>query len=437
MNASPALAPHSYAPQDQLYVWALLNPAAPTLVGEVGLSPLVADCAQFRYAPSWWQLALSEDLPILQGQTFSTGQKNTAPGALDDARPDRWGERIIRHILRPARLSILEMLLFAGADRFGALGISTSAQHYQPMAFAPYPQLRDAAQIAAAVDSLQSQQPLSADMQRLIQPGASLGGARPKALLQIPDKTAGAHGANGAQGQTCIIKFGELGDPVDTPLIEHASMTLAAKAGMHMAATAVLPLPPRYGQARHAITIARFDRAGAYRLHCLSAHSALRAAGLPYGYSQLASVLLRLGHPDRQNAMREELFKRMVFNILIDNTDDHERNHSLCLNLADGYYDLSPAYDVLPSLQNLGYQAMLVGDMGAQSSLENALGQIKEYGIKMPRAIALVQQVARVVDGWAQHFRALGVAAADMEQLAASIDRPALRQQRLAFLSKR
>ncbi|MFI0545605.1 MAG: type II toxin-antitoxin system HipA family toxin [Brachymonas sp.] len=430
MNPSSALAPHSYVPQDQLYVWALLNPAAPTLVGEVGLSPLVADCAQFRYAPSWWQLALSEDLPILQGQTFSTGQKNTAPGALDDARPDRWGERIIRYILRPARLSILEMLLFAGIDRFGALGIATSAQHYQPMAFAPYPQLRDVAQMAAAVESLQNQQTLSADMQRLIQPGVSLGGARPKALLQM----AGATEGKAQPPQTCIIKFGELGEPIDTPLIEHASMTLAAKAGMHMAATAVLPLPPQQGRARHAITIARFDRAGAYRLHCLSAHSALRAAGLPYGYSPLASVLLRLGHPDRQNAMREELFKRMVFNILIDNTDDHERNHSLCLNLADGYYDLSPAYDVLPSLQSLGYQAMIVGDMGAQSSLENALGQIKEYGIKMPRAIALVQQVARVVDGWAQHFRALGVVAADMEQLAASIDRPALRQQRLELL---
>jgi len=68
----------------------------------------------------------------------------------------------------------------------------------------------------------------------------------------------------------------------------------------------------------------------------------------------LASVLLRLGHPDRQVAMREELFKRMVFNILMDNTDDHERNHSICLNL-DGYYDLTPAYDVVPTLQNMGY----------------------------------------------------------------------------------
>lgn len=169
-------------------------------------------------------------------------------------------------------------------------------------------------------------------------------------------------------------------------------------------------------------------------MHCQSANTALRAAGLEQSYSNLATILLRLGHPDRQAAMREELFKRMVFNILMDNTDDHERNHSINLNLADGYYDLTPAYDVVPSLQNLGYQALVVGTAGAESSLENALTQINEYGIKMPRAVELVRQVATTVDGWAAHFTALGVSQSDMELLAASIDRDALRLQRQAYL---
>ena len=124
--AANTVSPRSYTPQDQLYVWAMVNPAAPTLVGEVSLSQLVADCATFTYTPDWWNFALSEDMPIVQGKIFSTGVRNTAPGAIDDARPDRWGERIIRHIDRPARLSILEMLLFAGDDRFGALGVSQS-----------------------------------------------------------------------------------------------------------------------------------------------------------------------------------------------------------------------------------------------------------------------------------------------------------------------
>ena len=420
-SAIHAVSPRNYVPQDQLYVWAMVNPAAPTLVGEVSLSQLMADCATFTYTSDWWNFALSEDMPIVQEQIFSAGERNTAPGAIDDARPDRWGERIIRHIDRPARLSVLEMLLFAGDDRFGALGVSTSSEQYIPRYLGPYPQLKDLAQLAAAVEDVQSQAPITAEIRRLIQPGVTLGGARPKALLQTD---------NGP----CVIKFSELDDPVDTPLIEHATMMLATQAGIHVANTAVLPLPARYSKARHALTIERFDRLGPYRVHCQSAHTALRAAGLEQSYSNLATILLRLGHPDRQAAMREELFKRMVFNILMDNTDDHERNHSISLNLADGYYDLTPAYDIVPSLQNLGYQALVIGTAGSESSLENALTQINEYGIKMPRAIELIRQVATAVDRWAAHFTALGVSQSDMELLAASIDRDALRSQRQAFL---
>ena len=415
-----AVTPRNYVPQDQLYVWALVNPQQPMLVGELRLSQLVADCATFAYAPPWWNFALSEDLPIVQGQAFTAGERGSAPGAIDDARPDRWGERIIRHVDRPARLSVLEMLLFAGDDRFGALGVSVSADQYVPRQLGPYPQLRDLVPLSAAMEDLQTQAPVTADMQRLIQPGVMLGGARPKALLQTD---AGA----------CVIKFSELDDAVDTPLVEHATMTLAAKAGIRVAATGVLPIPMRHGKALHALTIERFDRVGDYRLHCLSARTVLRAARLPESYSALATVLLRLGHPDRQMAQREELFQRMVFNILMDNTDDHERNHSLRLGL-DGYYELTPAYDVVPTLLNMGRQSMLVGAAGAESSLDNALTELNEFGIRRARAMDLIRQVAQVVDGWQAHFAQQGVCRADMELLHASIDRDALRTQRHAFL---
>ncbi|WCM94430.1 type II toxin-antitoxin system HipA family toxin [Acidovorax sp. NCPPB 2350] len=411
--------PRTYVPQDRLHVWALVDPLRPTLVGELRLSPLVPDCATFTYGAPWWHFPLSEDLPIVPGQVFTAGEKGSAPGAIDDARPDRWGERIIRHIDRPARLSILEMLLFAGDDRFGALGVSVSAERYIPRALGPYPQLRDLERLSAAIDDVQAQAPVTAEMQRLLQPGATLGGARPKALLHT-------------DGGPCVVKFGELDDAVDTPLVEHATMTLAARAGIQVAATGVLPLAPRHGRARHVLTVRRFDRTGAYRLHCLSARTVLRAARLDESYGALATVLLRLGHPDRQAAMREELFKRMVFNILVDNTDDHERNHSLRLGF-DGYYELTPAYDVVPTLQNLGYQALSVGTAGAESSLDNALTELNEFGIRPRRATELVQQVARTVDGWAAHFSAQGVCPSDMELLRASIDRDALRRQRQDF----
>lgn len=414
-----AIDPRTYAPQDTLYVWALVDPANPVLAGEVGLSRLVPDCATFSYAPQWWNFPLSEDLPLIHGQNFSAGERGSAPGALDDARPDRWGERIIRHLDRPARMSILEMLLFAGDDRFGALGVSVSAETYVPRSLGPYARLTELSQLAQAVEDVQLQAPVSPDMQRLLQPGVTLGGARPKALLNT-GRVA------------CVVKFSELDDPVDTPLIEHATLTLAAKAGIQVAMTEALPLAPRHGKDRHALTIQRFDRMGAYRLHCLSAKTVLRAARQPESYPALATALLRLGHPDRQAAMREELFKRMVFNILMDNTDDHERNHCLRLDF-DGYYALAPAYDVVPTLQNLGYQAMAVGILGAESTLDNALSSVSEFGIRKPRAHALVTEVARVVDQWPQHFLNHGVCPADMQQLAASIDRDALKYQRKAY----
>jgi serine/threonine-protein kinase HipA len=123
----------------------------------------------------------------------------------------------------------------------------------------------------------------------------------------------------------------------------------------------------------------------------------------------------------------------MVFNILMDNTDDHERNHSVLLAF-DGYHELTPAYDVVPSLQNLGYQAMVVGRDGAASSLDNALTELSEFGIKKARAVELIRQVARTVEGWEAHFTLMGVSAADRDMLRASIDRDALRHQRQAYL---
>ncbi len=418
MNA-PGVHARTYVPQDKLYLWALVNPSRPVLVGELQLSQLLSDCATFVYSPGWWNFPLSEDLPIIEGQLFSAGVRSSAPGAIDDARPDRWGERIIRHVDRPARLSILEMLLFAGDDRFGALGVSVSADQYLPRYLGPHPLVSDLAALARAIEDVQSQAPLTPEIQRLILPGVSLGGARPKALLQTDDGP-------------CVIKFSEQGDPVDTPLIEHATMTLAKAAGINVATTGVHRLPKRHGRARHALTIARFDRVSEYRLHCLSAKTVLSAAGLPESYGALATTLLRLGHPDQQSAMREEFFKRMVFNILMDNTDDHERNHCLRLTF-DGYYDLAPAFDVVPTLRNLGYQSLSVGAKGAESTLENALSELSEFGIKRSRAVELVRIVARVVDGWAGHFSRLGVCAADMEQLGASIDRDSLSFQRAEF----
>lgn len=124
----------------------------------------------------------------------------------------------------------------------------------------------------------------------------------------------------------------------------------------------------------------------------------------------------------------------MVFNILMDNTDDHEKNHAL-LRRADGHYQLSPAFDVVPSAQGLRYQAMVVGDQAAESTLANALSQARQFGLKPDAAHAIVREVASGVAGWKKAFAAQGVSNSDLTLLAQYIDGDGLRHQRDEFAS--
>lgn len=122
-----------YTPADSLYLWFLGQPQQPVPVGTLNLVHTGARGVSLRYAPTWLQtgFALSEDLPLLDMEHLPK-EKDVVVGAIDDARPDRWGERVIRLIERPPRLSLLEMLYFAGDERFGALGVSTSAKPKPP-----------------------------------------------------------------------------------------------------------------------------------------------------------------------------------------------------------------------------------------------------------------------------------------------------------------
>jgi serine/threonine-protein kinase HipA len=127
-----------------------------------------------------------------------------------------------------------------------------------------------------------------------------------------------------------------------------------------------------------------------------------------------------------------ELFRRMVFNILLDNTDDHEKNHVVLVDDAQAY-ELSPAFDVLPSGQALGYQQMRVGADQADSTLANAMSMCSSFGLKTDEAAREVRVVIRAIGRWKQHYRSCGVSARDIEPLAEQIDRAFLADQRDDF----
>jgi serine/threonine-protein kinase HipA len=404
-----------YAVTDRLFLWLLTEPARPVLVGELDLMRTTKGVS-LRYSDAWLErgFALSEDLPLVPGDLLP-GERETAAGAVDDARPDRWGERVIAVLDKPPRRSLLEYLYFAGPDRFGALGVSTSRARYLPHTTGPLPTLADTPAIQRLVLKVLGNEPISERERRLISPGASMGGARPKALLDI-------------DGTQWVVKFAPE-DAVDTPLIEHASMTLARKADIRTATTRAIRLADG-----HAVAIERFDRSAGRRRHALSANVALKAAGARLGYPELAELLRRKGvaQGDSYVAQMRELFRRMVFNILLDNTDDHEKNHVLLVDDA-GHFELSPAFDVLPSGQALGYQQMRVGTDEADATLTNALSMSSQFSLKKDAAVREVRRVVDVVTGWRKHFVSHGVGENDIAQLIEQIDRPFLADQRRDF----
>ena len=323
---------------DNLFLW-YLGEDAPCYVGALSLVA-AGKGVSLHYGPEWLSegFPLSEDLPLEDVVFLPAGRLESkhprAAGAVDDARPDRWGEKVIRFIDKPDRLSLMEYLYYAGDDRFGALGVSTSATEYIPKGRGPLPRLEDAQTLSEVVAKVQEGESLTDIESQIIAGGGTpLGGAKPKALIVI-------------DGEQWVIKFFN-GEPVDSPLVEHASMTLAAKAGINVAQTNVISV-----DGLNAIVIRRFDRKGDKRVHCISAGTAIRASTASgqdpeMGYPELARILRRAGvsENDVNASDARELFKRMVFNILIGNHDNHLKNISLMVS-AEGV-SLAKTYDLL------------------------------------------------------------------------------------------
>lgn len=427
MNDSDASNRAKYKVSDKLFLWYLGIPSDPIYVGELNFVSTLRGVS-LTYGKEWLArgFALSEDLPLI-GIEHLPSKKETAVGALDDARPDRWGEKVIKALEKPDRSSILEMLYFAGDDRFGALGVSTSSQSYVPRAGALLPSFGDVEAVHEVIKKVLNGEPLEEKQKRLIAPGVTMGGARPKALIEM-------------DGSQWVLKFAEE-DHSFEPAFEHASMTLASKARIHAAETKLVLLSKGC-----AVAVKRFDRSPAiytdrvqtspaHRKHALSANVALHAAGETLSYPSLAQLLRRRGAAknDLAQSQMRELFRRLIFNILIDNTDDHEKNHAVILNDANEL-ELSPAYDVLPTCLSMGMQAMEVGHEGSDSTIDNAISMSSSYGLSHAEAIEEAREVALVVDDWASHFEASGVPITWIKQAASSIDHRKLLDQRILLI---
>lgn len=385
-------------------VWYLADPRNPCLVGRVRLDGTHRRCVldlDDRWRASGF--ALSPDLTLDRASHASLGDL-LAPGALDDAMPDRWGERMIRFLSRPTKMSPLDKLWYAGDRRFGALGLSSSTTQYLPIEELPLLEVDSLPEAKEVIARVLAREPINQRERQLIFSGNSLGGAHPKILLQH-------------EGAQWIAKFPR-GNNVDQLLIEHACMELARRAGIDVAESMVIK-----GDVDHVLMVRRFDRQDEARIHAVSARTMLVREG-DDSYASMAGIIRKHAAPQLVVGMQRELFRRMAFNIMIDNTDDHTKNHSF-LRSEDGYWRLSPAYDIPTQMNGLGLQAIQISpdpDNYNDFGVKHAQAAARLFGMTPQDAVQAWNEVAGWVAKWRIVFADCGVTETDIDYLADFLD---------------
>ena len=335
------------------------------------------------------------------------------PGAVRDASPDAWGRRVIQaRLARPeADIAEMEYLLNGPDDGAGYLRFGLSISPPGPSR--PFNRTHQLQALVDAAERLEETGTLPHEVLESLEPGTSMGGARPKATVED-------------QHQLYLAKFPEKRDQHDMQRIEYATLELARAAGLRVCDTRL----ERVGRAE-ALLLLRFDRdwnpdAQVYARYGLVSGLTILDAEDGYigrerwSYRLLADELRRWSaRPDDD---RHELFMRMVFNAMVTNNDDHPRNHAL-LRTAAGWR-LSPAYDIVPVplvSQERRDLALEAGRFGRVASLYNLLSDCGAFGLSTNEAQALVERMLDVVQGWREFFARHGVEARSIEMLEQAI----------------
>jgi len=345
----------------------------------------------------------------LSRNTYETVQLNGVFGALRDASPDFWGRRVIEKHAQKSMLGEMDYLLESPDDRAGALGFGLNSTPPAPLrAFNKTLDLEKLQEVAEQLinDEIPNA-PAAPQVQELLLLGTSMGGARPKAVVQDDEGL-------------WIAKFNRPDDRWNNTRVEHAMLRLARRCGITTAESRVETVG-----GKDVLLIKRFDRersdAGYRRARMISGLTALRADEAPDTRSRWSYVFLveelRRFVSEPQNDARE-LFRRMCFNALISNLDDHPRNHAFLAK--DLNWALSPAYDLTPSpvvSQDRRDLAMECGDQGRFANAKNILSQHTRFLLDKEEAERIIATMREEVSHWYDVVRACGVSQADAETI--------------------
>lgn len=397
---------------------------APRLVGQLwGRMRKGRESATFEYADAWLKhparFALEPALALGKGPLHTPAGRQIF-GAIGDSAPDRWGRVLIQRNERrkareenrpPHALGEIDYLLAVGdtarqgalrfADKEGGPFLAESVQ---------IPPLLRLGELLNAALRMTADNESDEDLKLLLAPGSSLGGARPKA--SVIDNN----------GALAIAKFPKHDDLVPVSRWEATALTLAKKAG--------IPTPEWRLEdvaGRSVLILQRFDREGAQRIPYLSAMSMLDAIDNDlHSYMEIADALRQYGAQPAEDC--PQLWRRVVFNILVSNSDDHLRNHGFLYHHANGWR-LAPAFDLNPVPLDIKPRILTtaIDEDDGTASIELALETASHYGLKPNHARTILREVGSVVSMWRETASGVGLSKSEIERMASAFEHQDLR----------
>ena len=397
------------------------------LMGELGYESLRgADSYSFTFNNEWLRqhsdLFLSDDLNNYPGQQYTQPDKNIF-GCFSDALPDRWGRTLLlrreqiaaAEEKRPVRrLSSFDFL--TGIDDFSRMGgfrfkevpDGEFINVNESLKIPPLTDIRELIAASAEIEKCEENNMLPDRkwIAQLVQPGTSLGGARPKANVVDADKTL------------YVAKFPSRKDDYDVGLWEHFGHLLATKTGINAAKTKMLATGEKY----HTLLSQRFDRTQeGKRIHLASAMTLLGLsdgdnATTRHGYLDIVDFIIQSCTDVERNL--QELYRRVAFNICIGNSDDHFRNHGFLLT-AKGW-TLSPAYDMNPTLNE--YQSLLISSTSNKADLSILLDACEDYMLNRNTAEKIISEVIEVLKEWRRLAVRQGITKREIDMFSGVLD---------------
>lgn len=377
------------------------------------------ESVSFSYHENWLnnpqRFSLEPGLKVGDG-VFHAGADRSIFGSIGDSAPDTWGRRLMQRAERrratkeerpPRTLQETDYLLgVTDVSRLGAIRFKRADEgEFQKPTGEGVPGFVQLGRLLQSADRIEHETETDEDLDLIFAPGTSLGGARPKA--SVVD----------LRGNLAIAKFPKDTDDYGIETWEHIALVIAQRAGINVATHELKTIG-----GKPVLISWRFDRIEQQRIPFLSAMSLLQATdGERASYPEIVDVLAE--HGANTKADSSELFRRMVFNILVSNVDDHLRNHGFLWAGTSGWV-LSPAYDLNPTPTDLKQRILSTNislDEGT-CSIELAMSQAELFGLNANESREIVSQVGKAVTTWRDVANNVGVSKAEQDRMSSAFE---------------